>query len=150
VTAGATLLSVVAYPVVLSRIVFVLVPEKWAPVALHRLSRELARGIDERGPVLTLGPLYPLEGGRDIYPELSGGAIVYRIADQMTAEERQVTRTVGPETVDAMVKDHPPTAVIVGVEPPRFGFLEEPLRRIAQPNWPRETYDGTLQVYRRP
>jgi hypothetical protein len=150
VTAGAAILAVVAYPAVLSRIVFLLVPERWVPVEVHRLSREMARGIDEPGPVLTLGPLYPLEGGRAIYPEFSSGAIVYRIADRMTAEERQVTRTAGPETLAEMVEDRPPAAVIVGVEPPRFSSLEEPLRRTASPDWRRETYGGTLQVYRRP
>ncbi len=39
---GAAAISVLAYPSVLSRAVFVLVPEKWEPVRVHRVSRELA------------------------------------------------------------------------------------------------------------
>ena len=129
--------------------VFALVPEKWEPVRLHRVSRDLARQVKEPKLVLTLGPLYPLEGGCDIYPELSSGSIVYRIADRMTPQERQITHTVGPETLDEMVKDRPPAAVIVGVEPQRFTFLEEPLRRLVPPDWRRENADA-LQVYLRP
>lgn len=145
----AALLSVVMGPTVLSRTVFVLIPEKWEPIRLHKISRAAMGEVKEPRRVLTLGPLYALEGGCDIYPELSSGSIVYRIVDQMTPEERQITRTVGPGTLDQMGKARPPAAVIVGVEPSRFGFLEEPLRRIVPPDWRRQDAD-TLQIYLRP
>lgn len=146
---AAALLSIVAYPIVLSRTVFALVPEKWEPIRLHGMSRDMTGQVKEPRLVLTLGPLYPLEGGCDIYPELSSGSIVYRIADRMTPQERQITHTVGPGTLDEMAKDRPPAAVIVGVEPPRFRFLEEPLRRLVPPDWRTENAD-TLQAYLRP
>ena len=146
---GAALLSVLVYSTVLSRAIFVLVPERWEPIRLHRVSREMTERVKEPRLVLTLGPLYSLEGGCDIYPELSSGDIVYRIADRMTPEERRITHTVGPGTLVEMVKGRPPAAVIVGVEPQRFASLEEPLRRLVSTDWHRVDA-GTLQVYLRP
>lgn len=146
---GAALLCVLIYPAVLSRAIFALVPEKWEPVRLHGVSREMTKQVKEPRLVLTLGPLYSLEGGCDIYPELSSGSIVYRIADRMTPEERRIAHTVGPDTLGEMAKEHPPVGVIAGVEPQRFAFLEEPLRQLAMPDWHRVDA-GTLRVYLRP
>lgn len=148
--AGAAAVSVLAHPVVLSRSLFVFLPERWTPIDLHRVSADIADDLEEPELVLTLGPLYALEGGCDIYPQLACGSIIYRVADRMLPDERQITRTVGPETLDEMVRDRPPAAVIVGVEPSYFSFLEDPLRRLAGPDWHRGTYQGTLQVYRPP
>jgi hypothetical protein len=143
-------LCVLLYSSVLSRGIFALVPEKWEPVRLHGVSREMTGQVRDPKLVLTLGPLYALEGGCDIYPELAGGSIAYRIADRLTPDERRITHTVGPETVEEMVKDRPPAAVIVGIERQKqFTFLEEPLRRLVPTDWRRENADA-LQVYLRP
>jgi hypothetical protein len=142
-------ISILAYPSVLSRAVFVLVPEKWEPVRVHRVSRELTQGVAEPKRVLTLGPLYALEGGGDIYPEFSCGDIAYRIADRMTPEERAITRTIGPATLSEMVLDRPFDAVITGVEPKEFTFLEEPLRQLVPSDWRRRSVDRLL-VHSRP
>ena len=147
---AAAIASILIYPVVLYRCMFLAVPEKWTPIEFHKLSVKIAADIKEPGPVLTLSPLHALEGGRDIYPELSCGSIVYRAADRMSASERQITHTVGSETLASLVGIHPPAGIIVGVEPSYFAFLEDPLRKLVPPGWQRDTYGGTLQVYRRP
>ncbi len=145
----AAVLSVLVYPVPLSRAVFALVPGKWEPVKVHAVARTLMEQVAEPKYVATLGPLHALEGGCEVYPELSSGSIVYRIADRMTPEERQITHTVGPGTLGDMVNACPPCAVLVGVEPPRFSSLEEPLRRLVPADWRRQEAD-TLQAYLRP
>ncbi len=96
---------------------------------------------------LTLGPLYALEGGCDIYPQLAAGSIVYRVADRMSAETRRLTHTVGPATLEELAAARPPSVVIVGVEPSYFASLEDPLRRLVPSDWTRQTYDDALQVY---
>ena len=149
-TVAAAAIAIFAYPPVLYRNLMVLVPERWTPVEIHALSRKITATMKGREPVLTLGPLYALEGGRDIYPELSCGSVVYRVADRLTPEERRLTHTVGPESLRELVQDRPPSGVIVGVEPPRFSFLEEPLRRLVPPDWTRTTTETGLQVYTRP
>jgi hypothetical protein len=134
---------------ILDRSLVVFVPEQWVPIQLHRISRDLARTIGEPRRVLTLGPLYALEGNCEIYPELAN-PFTYRVADRLSAEERAITHTVGPKTLGELVGNRPPAGVIVGVEPPYFAFLEEPLRKLVPPDWRRDTYADTLQVYRRP
>ncbi|OHB65774.1 MAG: hypothetical protein A2Y76_05075 [Planctomycetes bacterium RBG_13_60_9] len=147
---AGVIISVLVYPAVLQRSIFLLVPERWTPIEFHRTAVKFAAEI--RGPkrVLTLGPLHALEGGCDIYPELSSGSIVYRVADRMSEHQRQITHTVGPERLDELWADRPASAVIVGIEPSYFAFLEEPLRKLVPPDWRRDTYGATLQVYRRP
>ena len=146
-TVAATALTC---PVVLYRCLFLAVPERWTPVEFHGTSAKIAADIQEPGFLLTLSPLHALEGGRGIYPELSCGSIVYRVADLMTADERQIVHAVGPKTLGDLTRDHPPAGVIVGVEPSYFAFLEEPLRKVVPPDWRRDTYGNVLQVYRRP
>lgn len=145
----AALVSALLGPTALSRTVLVLVPEKWQPITVHAASRAMMEQVKEPKRVLTLGPLYALEAGCDIYPELSCGSIVYRIADRMTPEERRITHAVGPETLDEILADRPPAAVIVGVEPGKFSSLEDPLRRIAAPDWPVKNAEP-LRAYLRP
>jgi hypothetical protein len=147
---AAVIIAVVTYPVVLYRSLLLAAPEKWTPIEFHKVSVNIAAGLKEPGPMLTLGPLHALEGGRDIYSELSCGSIVYRVADLMSVQERQITHTAGPETLGELVHNHPPAGVIVGVEPSYFAFLEEPLRKLVPPDWPRDTYGNAIQVYRRP
>jgi 4-amino-4-deoxy-L-arabinose transferase-like glycosyltransferase len=146
---AAVIVAVLACPLVLYRCLFLAVPERWTPAELHRVSVKIGADLREPGPVLTLGPLQALEGGRDIYSELSCGSVVYRVADRMAAQERQITHTVGPETLPELVRAHPPAGVIVGIEPSYFAPLEEPLRKLVPPDWVRDTHGDTLQVYRR-
>lgn len=138
---AATLVSIildsVLGPMALSRSAFVFVPEKWEPVRVHQISRTMLEQAKEPKRVLTLGPLYALEAGCEVYPELSSGSIVYRIADRMTTEERRITHTVGPQTLGAMLANRPAAAVVVGVEPEKFSSLEEPLRQTVPPDWSR-------------
>jgi len=148
-TAAAAIVAVLAGPLVLYRCLVLAVPERWTPTELHTVSVKIGTDIREPGPVLTLGPLAALEGGRNIYPELSCGSVVYRVADRMTAQERQITHTIGSETLPELVRARPPAAVMVGIEPSYFACLEEPLRKLVPPDWVRSTYGDTLQVYYR-
>jgi 4-amino-4-deoxy-L-arabinose transferase-like glycosyltransferase len=146
---AAAIVAVLACRLALYQCLFLAVPERWTPIEFHNRSVKIGADLREPGPVLTLGPLHALEGGRDIYPELSCGSVVYRVADRMSAQERQITHTVGPETLPEMAHTHSPAGIIVGVEPSYFAFLEEPLRKLVPPDWLRDTYGDTLQVYRR-
>jgi len=145
-----TAVTVLANPTVLSRSLVLLAPDYWVPTTLHRASVDIARQAAEPQRALTLGPLYALEGGCDIYPELACGAIIYRAADSLSAEERALTHTVGLETLGPLLEKQPPAVVILGVEPEHFAFLEEPLRRVVVRNWHRDTYENGLFVYTRP
>jgi len=134
----------------LVRSIAALAPEYWTPVASHRACRELLRDTDASRPVLTLGPLYALEAGCDIYPELASGSIIYRAANLMSTEERALASTVGPEELADLVQARPPAAVILGVEPSYFAFLEEPLEKLIPSGWRRDVSEEGLRFYRAP
>ena len=140
------IVAVVSYPVVLYRTPALLIPERWEPIELHKISEDIAEKTKEPKLILTLAPLLALEGGCDIYTELSCGSIIYRIADFMSAADRQITHTVGPETLPQLVEKSPPSAVILGVEPEYFSFLEDPLFETAvKPSgekWERKVYEN--------
>lgn len=151
ITFSCVMVTVLTNLGLLGRLPALLVPERWAPVALHRIALDIAGRTNKPNRVLTLGPLYALEGGSAIYRELASGSIIYRVADTMSADDRKITHTVGPETLEALLKEKPPSAVVLGVEPSYFSFLEEPLLQAVELTWPREIYDeNALRAYFRP
>ncbi len=143
--AGCVFVAAASYPAVLGGVPAAFVPEVWAPVELHKVSEDIARKTGEPKLVLTLAPLYALEGGCAIYRELSASPFSYRIGNLMSAAERAVTATAGPETLDALVKNSPPSSLIVGVEMDR---LEEGLLKAAVVSaWERKVYENGPVVY---
>jgi hypothetical protein len=138
--------AVISYPVVLYRTVVLFYPEGWTPIQVHKISRDIAEKTKEPKQVLTLAPLFALEGGCDIYTELSCGSIVYRIGDRLSAWNRDITHTVGPKTLAKLVEKEPPSAVIINVE--EMKFLEESLFKAAvKPDWERKVYENGPVVY---
>ncbi|MHC4665112.1 MAG: glycosyltransferase family protein [Planctomycetota bacterium] len=149
-TVVCVIVAVVSYPVVLYRTPVLLVPESWVPVRVHRISEDIFEQSGEGKRVLTLAPLFALEGGCTVYPELSAGSIVYRIADSLSPAERALTHTAGPEALGALVESEPPSAVALGVE---MDFLEAPLFESAvrpEEKWEKKDYaDGPVVYFRR-
>jgi len=54
------LVAIACYPVVLYRTPIVLVPEKWVPVEIHKISEKIAQRTKEPKLILTLAPLLAL------------------------------------------------------------------------------------------
>jgi 4-amino-4-deoxy-L-arabinose transferase-like glycosyltransferase len=52
--------------------------QKWVPLNIHNTGRDLAARLGNNGKVLTLVPIYPLEGGADIYENLVTGPFAWR------------------------------------------------------------------------
>jgi len=144
------LVAVTCYPVVMHRTVIVLVPERWVPIEIHKISENIAEKLKTQNSklILTLAPLLALEGGADIYTELSCGAIIYRIGDSMSPSESGITHTAGQKTLGQLLEKSPPSAVILGVEMRR---LEEPIfESIVKPNWETKVYENGLIAYFKP
>jgi hypothetical protein len=140
--------AVASYPIAAVRTVMLLTPESWVPIQLHKVSEDIAQRTREPKLALTLAPLFALEGGCEIYTELSAGSIIYRIADLMSPDERAITHTVGPKTLQTLLENSPPSAVITGVE---FEFLEKTLlESVVKPDWERRAYQNGPVVYLRP
>ncbi|MCP4610470.1 MAG: hypothetical protein GY845_17315 [Planctomycetes bacterium] len=144
--------AVTSYPVVLYRTPLVLVPEEWEPIKIHKISKDIAEKLKTQNSklILTLAPLLALEGGCDIYTELSCGAIIYRIADSMSDSERSLTRTAGLKTLGELLKKKPPSAVILNVERGKLAMLEAPLQAVVKPDWERKAYENGFIAYFKP
>lgn len=140
--------AVASYPVVLQRVPKLFDPQSWTPVQLHRISEDIAGKAKSPKLILTLAPLYALEGGCDIYTEFSSGSFVYRVADLMTASDLETVKAAGPKTLKALLEKSPPSAVILDVE---LGFLEDPLFQMTvqadSKNWEGKNYEDGPTVY---
>jgi len=143
-----TLVALISYSIVLYRIPIAIIPERWVPIEIHNISEDIAAKTNEPKLMLTLAPLLALEGGGEIYTELSAGAIIYRIADSLSSEERLITHTAGIETLAEIIEKNPPSAVILGVEMER---LEEPIyKSVITPDWKIKNYENGPIAYFRP
>lgn len=145
----SSIIAVISYPVVLQRIPVIFDHQNWVPVRVHKISKDIAAKAGNDGQILTLAPLWALEGGCDIYPELSAGPFVYRIGDFLSPQDRAITHTTSPDTIAELTKASPPCAVILGAE---MAFLEETLyQAVVTPEWKKQDYiDAGLRVYFRP
>jgi hypothetical protein len=144
------LVAVTAGANITGRIAAGLEPKTWVPMQVHRTAADIAEKTREPKLILTIAPLFALEGGCEIYPELSAGAFTYRIGNLMSKEDRRATHTAGPQMLEEMARQAPPSAIIVGAEPPYFSRLEEPLESLAEADWHKEVYENGLTVYFRP
>jgi len=151
VLVGACVFVVIASNgIVAQRLPLTLVPELWTPVELHQVSQQIGRRLAPPRLVLTLGPLFALEGGCSIYEELSAGAIIYRAADRLSPAERDVTHTVGPGGIKELIRQRRPSAVITGIEQGVFSELEKPLLEAVGPGWQEHRCENGLTLFFRP
>ena len=144
------LVGVVTDASIMGRIPAGFAPKTWVPMKVHRIATDIAEQTKEPKLILTTAPLFALEGGCEIYTELSAGVFAYRIGNLMSKEDRRITHTVGPQMLGELVRQSPPSAIIVGVEPPYFSRLEEPLESLAKADWERKDYENGPTVYFRP
>jgi hypothetical protein len=141
------LIGLIENPFILARIPKLFKTDNWAALQVHKNSEQIARQIDKSKPVLTLAPLYALEGGCEIYSQLSAGSFVYRVAELMSDGELKATNTVGPKTLKKMIEKSPPSAILTGTEPEYFRWLEESLEKAAGPNWNKQSLDNGLTLF---
>lgn len=141
------IIGLIENPDVLKRVPNLIKTDKWTTLQVHKFSEQIAQKIDKSKPVLTLAPLYALEGGCEIYPQFSAGAFVYRVADFMTEKERKITNTIGPGTLSGLIEKSAPSAVFLGTETEFFQELEQSLRTAAALDWEKHSFENGLVVY---
>lgn len=105
-------------------------PAEWFPVKTH----ERGTYVDDLAthePVLTLAPIYPLEGGANIYDEFATGPFAWRVAPLMEAEARQRYSIVAAGDLNAYLQDQQPRAILITVDDNDTGE-EQPLTDFAK------------------
>jgi hypothetical protein len=90
-------------------------PDAWVPQAVREVGSRIAELTDE-GPVLTLSPIYVLEGGRLIYEQFASGPFAWRVSSFVPADERAALHIVSPEELEGVLTARPPAGILVGRE----------------------------------
>jgi hypothetical protein len=70
--------------------------------------------------VATLFPLYPLEAGLRIYPELATGGFAYRVAGLIENNQREKLATVAPEDIPDLFQDQVAVTILIGPKSTKF------------------------------
>jgi len=85
-------------------------PPSWFPVQVHEIGLKVAERT--AGPVLTIDPIYALEGGVDIYPAMATGPFGLRVGDLLSPALRVQYRMWGTSDIVRLFDEHPPAAVL--------------------------------------
>jgi hypothetical protein len=106
-------------------------PHEWISYKAHKRGLMIANYVG-KGPVLTLAPLFPLEGGVEIYEQLATGPFAWRVSRFFLKSQREEFGIISPEDLEDFLKLNPPKGILVRK---RGSNLEEaPLINYAREN----------------
>jgi hypothetical protein len=114
--------------------------EDWTSYKVFKISKKVSEIVGSDKLILTLAPIFPLEGGGQIYQELSTGPFLFRYGSFLSDAQRQIAVSTDPHSLPALLKEKPPDAVIVGFE---SDLLESSLvEYAARSGWQEIRIDG--------
>jgi hypothetical protein len=87
-------------------------PQRWTAMHVHQVGRNLRTLTN--GKVLTLSPIFPLEGGLDIYRQLATGPFAWRVAPLVPKATRASVGLVAASDLDEFLAHASPAAVLTG------------------------------------
>lgn len=106
-------------------------PSQWEPIKVHHDGQRLAE-LTPKEKVLTVAPIWPLEGGLPIYPALATGPFSLRVAPLLSAEERQKQGILSNTELLSLLEHDAPQGVLIGlnsgdlaVEERMLGYVKE-------------------------
>ena len=94
-------------------------PDGWTPTRVSAIGSRIRASVASAGasgPVATLTPLFALEAGLPIYPQLVTGSFLYRIGDRLPAAALERARGCSASTLRGLLKSEAPSAVFLGLE----------------------------------
>jgi 4-amino-4-deoxy-L-arabinose transferase-like glycosyltransferase len=103
--------------------------QEWYPIEAHRLGIVISDIIGE-GRVLTLAPIFCLEGGLEIYEEFATGPFAWRTAGFLNERNRKELKMYAEDDLPNLLKERPPRGVLVGFERENLE-LERPFESFA-------------------
>lgn len=108
-------------------IMFLKSQDNWVPIRAHNIGKEVKSIIGD-GKVLTLTPIFPLEGGVDIYPQFATAHFAWRSAHLLSENERKMYGIISDDELDSLLIGDKPDGILVGDEV----LLEEPFINYAK------------------
>jgi 4-amino-4-deoxy-L-arabinose transferase-like glycosyltransferase len=106
-------------------------PAEWTGNVVHEQAAAIRRLMPDAGRndrVLTLAPLFALEAGLGIYPELASGPFVYRVSHLMPHKVDDPLVALGPDDLQATMTAVRPRAILLAANE---GELNTPLAEAA-------------------
>lgn len=149
IIAAAAIAAAIGLPRLLIDLSKLAAPSQWTAMKTERLAAHIAAHVG-RGKVATLAPIYPLEAGLDVYPELAAGPFVYRVAHLIPPADRRHYRLVSAGSLPTLLDSDPPAGILVGLEDefdPAFVDYARTRGYVAAPLPQAETRYGTLRLY---
>jgi hypothetical protein len=131
--AAAIVVLVIAAPRLVQHLGTVIRPERWTVMRVHADGVAIAQRLSAAGvsgKVATLAPIYPLEGGLEVYPELATGPFAYRTGDITAPDLARFYRMTSPTRIGALLDADRPAALLLGFDP----TLEAPMLAYANQN----------------
>jgi hypothetical protein len=128
----------------LENIKFAFSKKDWTPTKVYIISRKIAEIMGPDKLVLTLAPVYVLEGGGKIYPQLSTGPFLYRYSRFLSDDQRRIAVSTGPRSLSTLLQKRPPDAVLTGFE---NIFLERPFIDYAERSGWQRSEIGRFVLY---
>ncbi|MFX1537030.1 MAG: hypothetical protein ACFFDI_22670, partial [Promethearchaeota archaeon] len=95
--------------------------DNWSPVVVHKISEDIV-GKSGGKPILTLSPLYAIEGGGQIYTEFSAGVFAYRVADRLNQREKDIAHLAGLDDIGQLIENDKSDVIVLGTEPDMRAF----------------------------
>jgi hypothetical protein len=103
-------------------------PKQWPVFKVHNQGMAIRRRAGP-GPILTLAPIFVLEGGATIYKEFATGPFAWRASPFVQEEKEARYDLVDAEDLAEFLLPHPPSAILTGNE---NAALERPLIEYAR------------------
>lgn len=114
--------------------------ENWVPTKAYVISQKISEIVGPDKTILTLAPIFALEGGDRIYPELSTGPFIFRYSRFLSDDQLRIAVGTGPGSLPPLLQKKPADAVLVGFE---NIYLEKPLIEYAEMSgWQKRSVDG--------
>ncbi len=92
-----------------------LTPQSWTPTVVRQIGERIA-SLTGGGRVLTMSPIYALEGGSPIYEQFASGPFAWRVGPFVPAELRESLHLVSADELDRILTSRPPAGILVGKE----------------------------------
>jgi hypothetical protein len=126
---GVWLFSVIFGASAYRHIIMLPFPKTWVPLQVHQQGVDISSRLPP-GLVLTIEPIFPLEGGLEIDPRFAVGRFAPRVADLMTAAQRSKYLMPGLADFNAVFDEDSPGSVLIvrGADAP----IEHQFQAIAQ------------------
>lgn len=124
---------------------------RWTAISVHNTAQQIRQAVGplrDEEVVATLSPLYVMEAGLPILPELATGPFMFRVGDLIPAEKRRRYVATGASDIGRLFDKTKPKAILVGYEPDLDAPLIEYARKHGYNRIEKDFQGGTLYVKR--